>query len=281
MHRATDRRVAGCTARPTGALPDAPRDRPARCRMHRATDRRVVGCTARPTGALSDAPRACILTAIMSQENSSAGRAGVSSGELVRLLCAQEGKPYVFGAEVSPDDPDPATLDCSEILEWACARLGVVPRVPDGSWLQYRHCARAGLAVDVARALRTRGALLFSFSSDPEAGGRPDRAHVAVSLGNGHTVEARGVRHGVGVFPPRQGWTHAAFLPGVEYPPFWRLRPGDRGEDVRALQALLGGLALDGAYGPLTEAAVRYRQVRAGLVPNGEACPALLREISA
>jgi peptidoglycan hydrolase-like protein with peptidoglycan-binding domain len=120
----------------------------------------------------------------MNQGGRDCGRAGVHCGDLIALLCSQEGKPYVFGAEVSPDDQDPVALDCSEILEWACARLGVAPRVPDGSWLQYRHCVRAGLAAD-------------------------------------------------------------------------------------------------GAYGPLTEAAVRFRQTRAGLVPSGEACPALLREISA
>jgi hypothetical protein len=52
--------------------------------------------------------------------------------------------------------------------------------------------------MSVEQALKTPGALLFSFSSDPMSGGRPSAAHVAISLGNGKTIEAKGTQYGVG-----------------------------------------------------------------------------------
>ena len=34
-------------------------------------------------------------------------------------LLAQDGDEYVFGAQASPDDRDPAEFDCAELVEWA------------------------------------------------------------------------------------------------------------------------------------------------------------------
>lgn len=47
------------------------------------------------------------------------------------------------------------------------------------------------------------------------------------------------------------------------------LRNGSRGDPVRELQNLLGGLTVDGIFGPRTEAAVREFQRLAGLVADG------------
>lgn len=142
----------------------------------------------------------------------------IPASALVDLMLSQDGDRYIFGAEVSPADDNPSAFDCSEIIEWACARLGVTPRVPDGSWYQYRHCKERGQVVPTSEAIDTPGALLFSFSSDPMTGGRPRSAHVAVSQGNGKTIEARSTRHGVGQFTAHnRGWTHAGLLPGLEY----------------------------------------------------------------
>lgn len=132
--------------------------------------------------------------------------------DFVRLCLAQEGKEYRFGAEADPGDPDPRAFDCSELIQWACDRLGVRPPMPDGAWWQYRHCARHGLAITVSRALETTGALLFRLKG-PEGGN-----HVAVSLGNGLTIEARSRKLGVGRFSARgRAWTHAALIPGLDY----------------------------------------------------------------
>lgn len=131
---------------------------------------------------------------------------------MVELALEQAGKPYRFGAEVSLDDPDPPVFDCSELVQWAAARAGL--DVPDGSWRQVTACRDAGTLVDVATAERVRGALLFHFKGDPFAGERPASAHVAVSLGDGRTIEARSRRYGVGSWPVAgRPWTHAGLVP--------------------------------------------------------------------
>lgn len=178
------------------------------------------------------------------------------ASEIVRLALGQSGKPYVFGAEAPASDPDPDAHDCSELVEWACARAGVQPRVPDGSWMQLRHALKHGTTCSVSEALRTAGALLFRFRGDPLAGGRPSQAHVAISLGDGQTVEAKSRADGVGVFSARdRGWTHAARIPGVDYgagaqPELVQvnialpvLRLGDRGHHVALLQQALSYVA--------------------------------------
>lgn len=108
---------------------------------------------------------------------------------------AQEGDQYVFGAEVVDlDNPNPSRFDCSELVEWAAHQTGI--KIPDGAVFQYRHLQEAGTTMSVEQAIDTPGALLFSFSSDPLTG-RPQAAHVAISLGNGKTIEAMGDAYGV------------------------------------------------------------------------------------
>lgn len=137
----------------------------------------------------------------------------------VDLAVIQAGDRYRFGAEVSADDPDPDEWDCSELIEWLGARLRITPKIPDGSWIQYRHCHNHGTTITPAKGLATRGALLFRFSSDPLKGGRPSSSHVAISLGDNRTVEARSTSAGVGVFgnAGARVWTHAALVPGLAY----------------------------------------------------------------
>ncbi|MDX2010438.1 MAG: peptidoglycan-binding protein [Myxococcaceae bacterium] len=110
----------------------------------------------------------------------------------------QQGKSYVYGAETNLNDPNPQTFDCSELVEWAAARAGV--RFPDGSAAQID----AARPMSVEEALRTPGALLY----------RP--GHIAISLGDGRTIEARGRRYGVGIFSAEgRGWTRAGTIPGL------------------------------------------------------------------
>lgn len=125
---------------------------------------------------------------------------------------AQDGDTYVFGAETSMDDANPDTFDCSELVQWAAAQAGV--ELTDGSWLQYQHVQKGGGEMSVEQALQTPGALLFRFGSDPNGSGRPKGAHVAISLGDGRTIEARGSKYGVGFFDAKnRGWTHAGAIP--------------------------------------------------------------------
>ena len=137
--------------------------------------------------------------------------AAVADG-MVEEAFTQAGKPYVFGAEVDLDDPDPAAFDCSELVQWAAHRAGL--RMPDGSWNQVSHCRDKLTLISVDLALDKRGALLFKFSSNPFRGERPSSAHVAISLGNGTTIEARSTNYGVGSFSAAgRGWTHAGLIP--------------------------------------------------------------------
>ncbi len=114
----------------------------------------------------------------------------------------QQGKPYVFGAEANPSNDNPRAFDCSELIEWAARRAGV--NFPDGSAAQIG----ATTPMSVEEALRTPGALLFR-------AGNPN--HIAISLGDGRTMEARGRRYGVGIFENAadRTWTRAGTIPGL------------------------------------------------------------------
>lgn len=130
------------------------------------------------------------------------GKATKSSLDFVRIAQSQAGDRYVFAAEARPGDADPDAFDCSELVEWALARVGV--RFVDGSVNQINRCK----AVPVDEGIRTRGALLFR-------PGSPN--HIAISLGDGRTIEARGRKYGVGNFDARGRFTRAGLVPGLRY----------------------------------------------------------------
>lgn len=118
----------------------------------------------------------------------------------VQLCLRQAGDTYRFGAEVRLSDPDPDTFDCSELVEWACYQVGV--RIADGSQNQRRAC-RGFRSLTIAQARATRGALLFT------------SGHVAVSLGNGQTIEAKGRKYGVVVDVVGTRFVDAGLIPGM------------------------------------------------------------------
>ncbi len=130
---------------------------------------------------------------------------------------SQRGDRYVFGAEASLDDPDPDAFDCSELTQWAADQVGVT--IPDGAMYQYLDLKDAGQLMPVDEALHTKGALLFYFSTEPTAGGgRPSQAHVAISLGDGRTIEARGSSYGVNEFPAAGRFNYAGVIPEMAGP---------------------------------------------------------------
>ena len=89
----------------------------------------------------------------------------------VEVAQLREGVKYKFGAEVDLNDMDPQALDSGELVQWAAHQSGI--DIPDGTWKQYRHLKEQGAAISVEDALKTKGALVFGFSSDPLAS--PDR----------------------------------------------------------------------------------------------------------
>jgi cell wall-associated NlpC family hydrolase len=135
--------------------------------------------------------------------------------QFVTTALEQNGKPYVWGSSTSPTDPNPASFDCSELTKWAAARSGVT--VPDGAAHQYVWLKEQGATMTVQQALQTPGALLFHFASEPQPGlgGEPPVAHVAISLGNGKTIEARGHDYGVGIFDAKDRFNYAGMIPGM------------------------------------------------------------------
>lgn len=196
----------------------------------------------------------------------------VTVGKLLELALDQKGDRYVFGSEVSPLDPNPGTFDCSELTEWACRRAGVQPTLPDGAFNQWKHCKR----VDLQTGYRTAGALLFV--GDGTGSGRDAITHVAVSLGNMLTIEARGKKWGVGTWSSPGRFGFAGLIPGVTYGGQLNgslpsrpvgLTPGTmNSKAVEFLQAMLNiikpssrpALKADGDYGDKTAGAVRAFQ---------------------
>jgi hypothetical protein len=129
-----------------------------------------------------------------------------TAAQVVALCLQQVGKQYIYGAEAAASEVNPRAFDCSELIEWACARIGINPRFPDGTDAQEAHCARNGTMISVASAVGIKGALLFQ------------PGHVALSLGDGSTVEAMNSQRGVTKGNANnRGWTKAARIPGCSY----------------------------------------------------------------
>jgi hypothetical protein len=147
-------------------------------------------------------------TAPVSIVDTTARKGTRSALDFVNFCLQQVGKRYVFGAEARLDDADPDAFDCSELIEWACAQVGV--KFVDGSVNQIAAIRRAGLTMSIDAAARTRGAVLFRK-------GNPN--HIAVCLGDGRsTVEARGRAYGVVQHTiAGRGWTEAGKIPGLVY----------------------------------------------------------------
>lgn len=127
---------------------------------------------------------------------------------------AQVGDQYVWGVDTDPDDPDPSKFDCAEFTQWTAHQVGI--DLDGASYLQFLQLKAQGLLIPVEQAENTPGAILFHFSSEPvEGGGRPSSAHVALSLGNGKTVEAASTREGVVSKDAGDRFNYAAVLPGL------------------------------------------------------------------
>jgi cell wall-associated NlpC family hydrolase len=136
--------------------------------------------------------------------NPGGGAVKGTAEDFVQKALAQRGDRYVFGAETNLNDKNPDTFDCSELVQWAAHQAGVT--VPDGTMNQVPFFKQKGTEISVDQALKTRGALLF----------RP--GHVAISLGDGRTIEAKGSAYGVNIFSANgRGWTSGALIPGLKY----------------------------------------------------------------
>jgi cell wall-associated NlpC family hydrolase len=127
---------------------------------------------------------------------------------------AQKGDRYIFGVMDRLDDPNPGAFDCSMLVQWSAAQAGV--HLERNAWHQYQQLHDQGMVIPVQDAIHTPGALLFSFNSDPNGHNAPVHQHVAISLGNGKTIEALGAQYGVNNFDATtKRFQYAALIPGI------------------------------------------------------------------
>ncbi|MCA1781806.1 MAG: C40 family peptidase [Dermatophilaceae bacterium] len=131
---------------------------------------------------------------------------GPPVGNVVSAALAQRGKPYIWGGKTTRG------FDCSGLVSHATRLAGRT--LASGSVNQYNTSRNAGTIISVQKGINTRGALLFRIGR----GSAPGANHVAISLGNGQTIEAKGRAWGVGVFSAYgRGWNSAAYIPGFSY----------------------------------------------------------------
>jgi cell wall-associated NlpC family hydrolase len=114
--------------------------------------------------------------------------------KFVQAALTSKGRPYVWGAS------GPSSWDCSGLVQWAARKCGVSFPKPVSS--QLARCQW----ITVQQAIATRGALLI----------RGQNGHIAISLGNGMTIEARGKAYGCGSWSARgRSWTTGGVIPGI------------------------------------------------------------------
>lgn len=134
----------------------------------------------------------------------SGGGADGQIDQFVALALRQAGKNYVYGAQPNASDPDPRSFDCSALVQWAAIRVGI-PDPTRTTDTQEARCRANGTLISVQDAINTKGALLFQ------------PGHVAISLGNGSTIEAmnpsQGVRQGNA---SGRGFTVGGKIPGAQ-----------------------------------------------------------------
>jgi len=131
------------------------------------------------------------------------------AAKFIILSLKEVGKPYVLGSEGEPGEVL-ATWDCSELVQHMLAMTGITSGgVPvsqfDGAGFQWAHTDH--ISLDMAIGLP--GALLFIQSSTLYPTKPYHIGHVAISLGNGYIIEARGKAYGVVIGPVRKSFTLA------------------------------------------------------------------------
>lgn len=225
--------------------------------------------------------------------------------DLVKLGNKHLKEPYYLGAFAPKDNASwKGPWDCAEFVSWlvyqttgtllGCTNNLANPALADaysGAWARDAEASHRTLSIGQAKA--TPGAVLIRRPGSSGIG------HVAISQGDGSTIEAHSQARGVtNDRVDGRRWDLCMVVPGIDYaddiepavfsPPavvVLRLkRPAMRGALVKRLQQTLKARGfdpgtLDGAFGPHTEAAVKSFQLSTGLVPDGEAGPATFSKL--
>jgi cell wall-associated NlpC family hydrolase len=137
------------------------------------------------------------------------------AAHLLVLALKEVGKPYVLGSEGNPEQ-SLKTWDCSELVQHLLAQVGVeqvtdsTGRVTpvsafDGAGFQWERSR----SIPFEEGVKLPGALLFVQSPRAYPTKPHQIGHVAISLGNGYLLEARGRAYGVTIGPLRPSFTLA------------------------------------------------------------------------
>jgi N-acetylmuramoyl-L-alanine amidase len=218
------------------------------------------------------------------------GADAASKGQDILLVArAHIGEKYIFGTAVPYRNSNwKGPWDCAEFATWCvyqaygflfgCDAAGTAGSAYTGLWKDDSQAR--GKSISVEDAIRTPGAFLLRY---PVTSTRTI-GHVAISSGDGSTVEAadstRGVIAGT-VFGRR--WDTGVLLPGVEYgvaenatPDLVRAiefpNPDPRVKEIQLALAKQGydPGPIDGLFGETTESAVAAFQAAKGFVIDGE-----------
>ncbi len=167
-----------------------------------------------------------------------------STAAFISLARRQVGKPYVLGAEASPNDPNPPKFDCSELVEWLFHRVGAP--ITDLAAAQFNATVR------VTGAPRT-GDLVFLRNNPARPNGIGHVAVLTAKLSNGdfEVVEARGRRFGV-VRSTLSYWKRRNHFAGIRRYPTLQLTAAGK-----PVPAAFRSLVVDGEFGPKTIAATQ------------------------
>jgi N-acetylmuramoyl-L-alanine amidase len=185
---------------------------------------------------------------------------GAEIVSIAYAITSSRRRTYALGAHPASSDSDPPSFDCSGLVGWVCGRVNVTL----GSWppytvTQWNACKQAGSTMTIEAAIATPGALLFNHRTpdgvpvDPPPGLVPGNyhAHIAISRGDGSTIEAMNELAGVGVgnARPLTRWTAGARIPGVDYGGMPASNPGNAGVRTSAIPPFPGEAApgADGA----------------------------------
>lgn len=225
----------------------------------------------------------------------------------VKLANAHRGETYILGAFAPKDNPKwKGPWDCAEFVSWVtfqmtglvlgCTNNNDLPSRADafsGAWA--RDATAAQRTVSIGQAKATAGAVLVR---KPAPGGI---GHVAISQGDGTTIEAHSPKKGVSNQQvDGRRWDLAMLVPLIEYPAelpvavfsppgglVLRLTfPPMHGPLVKTLQKALKARGIDpgdidGVFGPHTEAALRAFQMQNDLIADGEAGSVTLAALGA
>lgn len=138
------------------------------------------------------------------------------AAHLLVLALKEVSKPYVLGSE-GPPESSLKTWDCAELVQHMLAQVGV-EQVTDskGHITPVAAFDGAGFQWERSRSMafqdgvRLPGALLFIQSATTYKGKPHNIGHVAISLGNGYVLEARGRAYGVTIGPLRPSFNLAS-----------------------------------------------------------------------